>query len=796
MAAWMIGWYGSRESWLRFARAPMPGQYPPEIPMNPESAAVLRVRIRVRGVVQGVGYRPFVYRLAQEENLAGWVTNDSEGVVAEVEGSAIRVEQFVARIRSERPPLARVDSVDCEAIESSGAARFSIHASHQGGDARTGIPADAASCPDCLRELLDPADRRYGYAFLNCTNCGPRFTITRSVPYDRPQTSMASFRMCPDCQREYDDPADRRFHAQPNACSVCGPRLEFADLQGRVFDDPLEETILRLARGEIVAVKGIGGFHLAVDATNEAAVQRLRQRKHRMGKPFAVMVKDLAAAGRLCVIREGERGLLCGTERPVVLMRRIPGTALASGVAPGIPWVGIFLPYAPLQHLLFADGRLTALVMTSANLSDEPICVDNGEARERLSGIADGFLFHDREILQRCDDSVMAVVEAAPQVVRRARGYVPLPIHLPFEAPPLLAVGGQMKGVFTLARGREAFQSQHLGDLENRQALEFFESALKHLQNTFEIEPQVVVHDLHPEYLSTQWAQEFATAHRLPVIAVQHHHAHIGSCMAEHGVTEKVIGIALDGTGFGVDGTVWGGEVLVADLVDFARVGRLRAVAMLGGGKAVEQPWRMALSAVATLVGEEAVGGLGFPEREAGLLLQWMRRGKVGPLTSSCGRLFDAVAALVLGRHVVDYEAQAAIELEGVAVEGDCGSYPVEIAGGQGGWVVEPGSMLLRLLEERRQGVEAGILSARFHAWMAGSFAETARRVRAAARMETVCLSGGSMHNRLLTRLLRHNLEAMGFRVLLQSKVSPGDGGLSYGQAAVAAARIRAGKSV
>jgi hydrogenase maturation protein HypF len=778
-------------------------------PMRLPNPTIARRRIRVRGVVQGVGYRPFVSRLAEEEQLAGWVSNDSEGVVAEVEGDPERIERLVARLNEEGPPLARVDSVESMAIVpddvKGGACErgFQILPSEQGAEARTGIPADAATCPECLREVLDATDRRYGYPFLNCTNCGPRFTLTRSVPYDRPQTSMATFCMCPECQREYDDPHDRRYHAQPNACSVCGPKLEFADAAGSnlrsAFSSALDETIARLQRGEIIAIKGVGGFHLALDAGNENALRRLRERKHRSAKPFAVMVKDEDAAAHLCKISEAERRLLTSVERPIVLMRRSQSTApetndgvrIATEVAPGLSWLGVFLPYAPLHHLLFADGRLKALVMTSANLSDEPICIDNAEARLRLAGIADGFLLHDREILQRCDDSVVAVVEGEPQLVRRARGYVPLAVRLPVSAPPLLAVGGQMKCVFTLARENEAFQSQHLGDLEYRAGMDFFESALAHLQRTFDVQPECVAHDLHPEYLTTHWAEELAKARGIRRIAVQHHHAHIAGCMAEHGVTDRVIGIALDGTGFGSDRSLWGGEVLVANLSECSRVGHLRALPMPGGSKAVEQPWRMALSAVWSLLGEDAARELTWPECDDKRLLSWLRRGSVGPLTSSCGRLFDAVAALVTGRAVIDYEAQAAVELEGLADEGECGSYTIDVAASEDGWLVEPREMFKELLEERRAGVSAWVMSARFHAWVARSFALVAQHARERTSLSRVCLSGGTMHNRLLTRLLKRELNAMGFEVLLHRNISPGDGGLSYGQAAVAAARMK-----
>jgi hydrogenase maturation protein HypF len=771
-------------------------------------ANFVRRRIRVRGVVQGVGYRPFIFRLAAEEQLAGWVTNDSEGVVAEVEGDPDHIERLLARLTKEWPPLARVDAVESVAIKAADARdmarqrEFVIRPSEQGAEARTGIPADAATCPDCLHELFDSDDRRHGYPFLNCTNCGPRFTLTRSIPYDRPQTSMANFRMCPECQREYDDPHDRRFHAQPNACAVCGPRLEFVDTAGvglvATPASPLEETIARLQCGEIIAIKGVGGFHLAVDAENAAAVRRLRERKHRSAKPFAVMVKDEDAAARLCRISEPERRLLTGVERPIVLMRKSEsnardannGVRIAAEVAPGLPWLGVFLPYAPLHNLLFVDGRLKALVMTSANLSDEPICIDNDEARERLAGIADGFLLHNREILQRCDDSIMVVVAGEPQIVRRARGFVPLAVQLPIAARPLLAVGGQMKCAFTLARGNEAFQSQHLGDLEHLAGMGFFESALAHLQKTFNVQPECVVHDMHPDYRSTQWALERAANCGIMHMAVQHHHAHIAACMAEHDVTDQVIGIALDGTGFGSDGSVWGGEVLVADLCEFHRVGHLRAVPMPGGAKAVEQPWRMALSAVWTLLGEDTALELTWPGCDEKPLLAWMRRGPAGPLTSSCGRLFDAVAALVTGRSRIDYEAEAAIELEGLADDGEWGSYTIDVGSSKDGWLIDPGAMLKELLEERRAGVSAAVMSARFHAWVARSFALVAHHARESTSLNRVCLSGGTMHNRLLTQLLKRELNAMGFDVLLHRDVSPGDGGLSYGQAAVAAARM------
>jgi hydrogenase maturation protein HypF len=751
--------------------------------------------------VQGVGFRPFVYRLALEEELAGFIGNDTDGVTIEVEGTAERVEAFLRRLSAEAPPLARIDSIAARELAATGEAGFRIVASEVLGRVSTGIPADAATCPDCLRELLDPADRRYRYPFLNCTNCGPRFTITRRIPYDRPQTSMARFKMCAACQAEYDDPLNRRFHAQPNACWECGPRVWLAGADGAeiVAGVAVAATIDRLMAGEIVAIKGIGGFHLSVDATNEAAVMRLRERKRRYGKPLAVMMRDLEAAREACALTAEEETLLTTSARPIVLARKRDGCGIAEGVAPGLPWLGIYLPYAPLQHLLFADRRVRALVMTSANLSEEPIAIDNDEARARLGAIADVFLMHDREILQRCDDSVTAVVDGAPQLIRRARGFVPLGVELPpglqLEAPPLLAVGGHLKNVFALARGRFIYQSQHLGDLENLTGLDFFTESLEHLMRTFEIEPEALAHDLHPGYLSTEWAKEWAAARGMTPITVQHHHAHVAGCMAEHGIGDEAIGLALDGTGYGADGRIWGGEVLISRLDVFERFAHLEYVPMPGGEAAIREPWRMAFAALRTagLDLEPVASLVRADEKEARVLDRMIERGVNSPLTSSCGRLFDAAAAVVAGRRVMDYEAQAAIELEGLAVdEADQPGYEMEIVGGD--WArrepVRIGARLLwrELLEDLRTGASKARIAARFHAGVAAGFEKAAVLARASTGVEQVVLSGGCMHNRRLARLLRAGLEAKGFEVFQHRRISPGDGGLSYGQAVVAAA--------
>ena len=778
-------------------------QEPEAKPGRPEGL-LRREALTVRGVVQGVGFRPFVYRLAAEEGLAGFIGNDTGGVTIEVEGPAGSIESFRRRLQAEAPPLSRIDSVLASEARPTGESGFRIIASEAGGRVSTGIPADAATCADCLRELLDPADRRYRYPFLNCTNCGPRFTITRRIPYDRPQTSMAKFKMCPACQAEYDDPTNRRFHAQPNACPVCGPRVWLVAPDGAEIpsDDPVTETINRLMTGAIIAIKGIGGFHLAVDATSESAVMRLRDRKHRYGKPLAVMVRGLDAARGLCVLTRPEEELLLTVSRPIVLALARAECGIAPSVAPGIPWLGVYLPYAPLQHMLFADRRVRALVMTSANLSEEPIAIDNDEAMARLGKVADAFLMHDREILQRCDDSVMALVDGAPQLLRRARGFVPLGVPLPFDAPPLLAVGGHLKNVFALARGRFAYQSQHLGDLENVTGLDFFRESLAHLMRTFEIEPETVVHDLHPGYLSTSWAKEWAGERGLPVIAVQHHHAHIAACMAEHGLEGQVIGLSLDGTGYGSDGSIWGGEVLVSRLDGFERFAHLDYVPMPGGEAAIREPWRMALghlhAADFDIASPEVLGLLNVKQQDAHVLGRMIERGVNTPLTSSLGRLFDAVAAVVLGRREVDYEAQAAIELEGLAMDEpdalDSG-YSLEFYGGN--WntreplLISAAPLWRELLQDMRAGVSKPRIAARFHAGVAGAFVRAAVLAREAAGIQQVALSGGCMHNRRLARLMREGLQEQGLQVFQHVQVSPGDGGLSYGQAVVGAAMLR-----
>ncbi|AXC15114.1 [NiFe] hydrogenase metallocenter assembly protein HypF [Acidisarcina polymorpha] len=766
--------------------------------------AKVRRRILVNGVVQGVGFRPYIYRLALEEHLTGSVFNDSSGVTIEVEGPVSAIEAFLRRLPMEAPPLAHISAIAASEMALIGDQNFRITLSDVRGRVATQIPADAATCDDCFREIFNPADRRYGYPFTNCTNCGPRFTITRRIPYDRPQTSMANYLMCVQCRAEYDDPSNRRFHAQPNACWNCGPRLWLTTPDGTAIatGDPIAETIQRLKDGQIVAIKGIGGFHLAVDATNEEAVRLLRERKRRHGKPFAVMLKNVSDAERYAVLGEAERDLLLRVERPIVLLKTRNPVRLAPSIAPRLPWLGVFLPYTPLHHLFFASGMIEALVMTSANLSDEPIAIDNLEAVTRLGLIADAFLMHDREILQRCDDSVVQLVEESPQLLRRARGFVPLPIPLPFNAPPLLAVGGHLKNTFCLALGREAYLSQHLGDLESPSGLEFFEQALDHLKRTFEIEPATIVHDLHPGYLSTQWAHRQS----LPRIGVQHHHAHIAACMAEHNLSGSVIGIALDGTGYGADGHIWGGEVLIASYLSYERFGHLKYVAMPGSEAAIREPWRMAFSHLLAASGEQVfepatLDLLGIKLQEARLLERMIARRLQSPLTSSCGRLFDAAAALILGRRRVDYEAQGAMELEGAAIDASPGiPYSVDILPGSQRWgtadeaskpwQLDPAPLFRKLLADVRRNERPAVMSHRFHRGVANAYCGLAIQARECTGIQQVCLSGGVLHNKLLAHLLRNTLLLKGFEVFLPTLVSPGDGGLSYGQAVIAAAQM------
>jgi hydrogenase maturation protein HypF len=756
----------------------------------------VRQRIDVSGIVQGVGFRPFIYRLALDCKLAGTVVNTAAGVSIEVQGPADQVQRFQERLPREAPPLSRITGIEARSLTLNGDTQFRILHSEKLEAVHTLISPEIAICDDCRRELLDPADRRYRYPFTNCTNCGPRFTIVHDIPYDRARTSMSVFPMCPQCQREYDDPLNRRFHAQPNACWVCGPRLQLWDNCGKLIpcDDPIVAAATRLGSGGIVAVKGLGGFHLAADATNEDAVRLLRERKRRVGKPFAVMVRDLEAAHRICRLGAEEEKVLTSPQRPIVLLQALPGNRIAPGVAPGNVYLGLFLPYTPTHHLLFSDGSFDSLVMTSGNLSEEPIAIHNDEAVQRLGQLADYLLVHNRDILCRCDDSVTRWNGGKLRQLRRSRGFVPVPVFLKQPIKSVLAVGGELKNTICLTRGDQAFLSQYVGDLENLEAYKFFLETVVHLQQILEIKPAAVAYDLHPDYLSTKWA---LGQNGLPVVGVQHHHAHIVSCIAENHVSGPVIGIALDGTGYGTDGNIWGGEVLVCDETHFDRATRLRYVPLPGGDAAIREPWRMALSYLWQEFGGTALNqGLPFlanlDHKAIQLTLHMVKNRINAPLTSSCGRLFDAVAAIAGVRSVVTYEAQAAIELE-MCLEkrAQVTPYRFDLVSSNGHIEIGYSPLIRELVRDVQDETPPGVISRKFHDGLAQAFAHAAVAVRGRHQLNRICLSGGTFQNVYFARVLEELLRQSGFEVFTHAEVPCGDGGLSLGQAVVAAATLK-----
>jgi hydrogenase maturation protein HypF len=743
--------------------------------------------------VQGVGFRPFVYSLATRLGLSGWVGNDVDGVFAEVEGSAAGVRQFLDSLSAEPPPLARVDRVTATSMRPNGGAGFAIAASDPTGRRRALVSADSATCGDCLAELADPADRRFGYPFINCTNCGPRFTIVTGVPYDRPLTTMAPFTMCAACAAEYHDPGNRRFHAQPLCCPACGPRLRLCDAQGtELLGDALPLAGQLLASGQVLAVKGLGGYHLAVDATSQAGAAALRGRKHRADKPFALMVADLTAAHELCDVDEAGRALLTSARRPVVLLPRRPGGQVADAVAPGNSELGLMLPYTPLHHLLLRRVA-RPIVLTSGNVSDEPIAYRDHDALTRLAGIADAFLTHDRAIHIRTDDSVVRPVRGEVSLLRRSRGYAPEPVTVAAGFPrPVLACGAELKNTFCLAQGTRAFVSHHIGDLENFETLRSFTEGIEHFRRLFDIDPEVVSYDLHPDYLSTRYALELAG---VDLVGVQHHHAHIASCLADNGEEGPVIGVAFDGTGFGEDGTIWGGEFLLADLAGFERAGHLATVPMPGGTAAIRQPWRMAAAYLDAAFDGEPPAGLAVLARNAARWPQVValaRRGINAPATSSAGRLFDAVAALLGVRDSINYEGQAAIELEQWADPAERGAYPAGLSAGPGPVRVAGTDLVRAVADDLLARTPPAVVAARFHGGVAAAIAAVCGRLRERSGLATVALSGGVFQNRLLLGRAVDGLTAAGFGVLTHHRVPANDGGISLGQAVVAAARDRA----
>jgi hydrogenase maturation protein HypF len=723
----------------------------------------MRKFIRIRGTVQGVGFRPFVYNLAKRCNISGFVRNSEAGVEIEAEGAAL--PDFLAGLKSGGPALARIAEIEISDLEPRNQTGFEIQESAPPVGDFALVPPDIATCDECLRDFTQPENRRYLYPFTNCTNCGPRYTIIEDVPYDRATTTMAGFRMCPRCEAEYHDPADRRFHAQPNACPVCGPRISA----------PLEAVREWLRAGRIVAIKGLGGYHLACDAANDNAVRTLRERKRRGNKPFAVMAATLDAAERLCFISVAERALLTGPRRPIVLLRRRPEAAVSAAIAPGNPDLGVMLPYTPLHHLLFAGADFSALVMTSGNLSEEPI-VSRETELGRLSGLADEFLTHNRPIRTAVDDSVVRVWGARPLVLRRSRGYAPAPIDLGRPVRDLLAVGGELKNTFCLTTGHYGILSQHIGDLENYETLVFFRETLEHMQRFFRVRPSAVAHDLHPGYLSTRAAGEM----NLPLIGVQHHHAHIASCMAEHRLSGKAIGVAFDGTGYGTDGAIWGGEVLVSDFAGFERRYHLRYVPLAGGDAAVREPWRVALAYLRDAQWD-GPAGLSIPEAKQRLVETMLARGVQTVATSSCGRLFDAVSALLGICLETRYEAEAAMELEAAAGEA-AEPFAFDLTATE----IDLRQSIREIMTARDQGDGVSRIASRFHATLAAAIGEVCRRIRRADGLERVCLSGGSFQNMRLLEQTAAELENSGFTVYSHSEIPPNDGGIALGQAAVA----------
>jgi hydrogenase maturation protein HypF len=754
-------------------------------------------RIQVRGTVQGVGFRPFVYRLAREEGVGGRVRNDSRGVTIEAFGSPDALAAFLHRIETDAPPAALVRDVRSEPIPAEASTRFEIVASQGDGERVVSIPPDLATCPDCLREVADPNDRRHGYAFTNCTHCGPRYTIARDSPYDRPATTMALFVMCPQCRSEYEDPADRRFHAQPTACPACGPRLRLVAAKeaeagprapGR---DPLREAALALRAGRIVAVKGLGGYHLACDATSSEAVRRLRERKQRDEKPFAVMVRTLAEARALAVTEAAEERLLASVERPIVLVRQRPWAGLAPEVAPRNPLVGLLLAYTPLHHLLLeAAGR--PLVMTSGNLSEEPMAAKDAEAVERLAGIADLFLAHDREIENRCDDSVARIVAGRPVVLRRSRGYVPRPITL--QRPvrrPILACGAHLKNTFCLVAGREAWLGPHIGDLDNLEAIHAFEQQVERFQRFLGIRPEVIAHDLHPDYASTAYALRRPEREK---VAVQHHHAHVASAVAEHGLSGPVLGLAWDGTGYGSDATAWGGELLLVDGGRFERLATLRPILLPGSDEAIRQVWRIALAAL-----DDAFSGApplerlrlfdSVAPRDVDVVRRMLATGLRSPAAHGAGRYFDALGALGLGRARASYEGQVALEWNLAAAESEAGTYPFEIADEAGCPEADLRPLVRAAVSDLVSGAGPAVVSARFHEAMADVAAAMVRRAAVACGRLPVVLTGGCFQNDRLADGVRRRLSAE-HDVCLHGEVPPGDGGIALGQALVADAQV------
>jgi hydrogenase maturation protein HypF len=759
----------------------------PEVVESTAFEELNRVKVTVHGAVQGVGFRPFVYRLATQLRLHGWVLNSSQGVFIEVEGPTDALDEFLERLENEKPPLAIIQSIEASFLDGVGYDKFEIRFSEQSGEKIALILPDVATCSDCLQEILDPANRRYRYPFTNCTNCGPRFSIIEALPYDRPNTSMKRFRMCPDCAREYHDASDRRFHAQPNACSRCGPKLELWDERAAVLaqhDSALRRAAEWVRDGKILALKGVGGFQFIVDARQERAVLRLRTRKRREGKPFALMYPSLEQVGRDCLLSSAEERLLVSSAAPIVLLRRRSGAGLAPSVAPGSPYFGAMLPYTPLHHLLLLELGFP-IVATSGNLVNEPICIDEREALERLRGIADGFLVHDRPIVRQVDDSVSQVICGREMLLRRARGYAPLPIRVKAPLPCVLGLGAHLKNNVALSVGSDIFVSQHIGDLETPIALAAFHQIVADLPRLYEAQPEIVACDLHPDYLSTKCALGLGAR---TVQQVQHHWAHVLACMAENELEGPMLGVSWDGTGFGADGTIWGGEFLRSNDQSFERVASFRPFRLPGGEAAVREPRRSAAAILFEVWGKDGLADRAlapnaeFTAKELALIERMLRAGLNAPITSSVGRLFDAVASLIGLRQRVTFEGQAAIELESAIAEGVNGNYSFTLIDGTP-QIVDWAPMITEIVDDLRAGEPAGLISAKFH----HTLVEIIVQIAQTQAEPKVILTGGCFQNRYLLELSISRLSQAGFKPYWHQRIPPNDGSIALGQVVAAA---------
>jgi len=755
---------------------------------------IKRVRYLFTGIVQGVGFRPFIYRLAERQGLAGFVQNRPDGVLVEVQGSSTAIDSFFSSVAKELPPLANITSVESSEIAVTGDTEFKIIVSEKEGQGDVHIAPDSAVCADCLKELFDPADRRFRYPFINCTNCGPRLTIINDIPYDRVHTSMACFPLCPKCRAEYENPANRRFHAEPNACPVCGPQLELRDAEGKIIpcEDPLEKAIEFITTGNVIAIKGLGGFHLCVNASSDEAVKKLRARKYREEKPLAIMVKDIEQARLIAELNDEEQLLLSSFQRPIVLLKKKKNALISNLVAPSVPNLGVMLPYAPL-HYLVLENKFTALIMTSANQIDEPICISNLEAVTRLKSIADYFLVHNRDILVRCDDSIAFVTDGKPQLMRRSRGYASRPLLLKESFPAVLALGPQLKATQCILKDNFAFLSPHIGDMETPQARDFFHESLALMKRITQSDPQIIACDYHPAYYSTQVAQELNAAR---IITVQHHHAHIVSCMAENKIDGDVIGLAMDGTGYGLDGNAWGGEFLIANSTQFQRFGHLQYFVLPGGQKAIHEPWRIGVSLLKQAYGKswpDIASRLKLaPDQTNFELLDKIIKTRLNsPLSSGMGRLFDGVAAIMGLRCKVSFEGQAAMELEAKAKSAGQ-VLPFEILrNSDDSSILDVSAAIRAIVEDISSGKSMEEIASAFHATLAAAFASMSLEMRKETGINRVALSGGCFQNRLLLEGTMAELKKNGFDVYCHSQVPANDGGVSLGQAVIAGAIMK-----